>query len=263
MAFFMTTNQPIGIFDSGVGGLSVWETVREYLPNENYIYLADSKNAPYGIKSKEQITELSIANTKYLLHLNCKMIIVACNTATTNSIAKLRATFDIPFIGIEPAIKPASINSKTIGVLATKGTLTSDLFLEHPIKDNDQITIVEQVGKGLVEMIEKGETNSAEMKSLLTDLLGPMLEKNIDALVLGCTHYNFLKEVLVELLPGHIELWDAREAIAKRTAFVLDEKKIRNHSHQRGVTRVLTNKSDTAIQMFVGDDIKVELIGSD
>ncbi len=259
----MTTNQPIGIFDSGVGGLSVWETVREHLPNENYIYLADSKNAPYGSKSKEHITELSIANTKYLLNLNCKMIIVACNTATTNAIASLRSTFDIPFIGIEPAIKPAAVNSKTIGVLATKGTLTSDLFLEHPVKENDEITIVEQVGKGLVEMIEKGETNTTEMKALLSDLLRPMLEKNIDALVLGCTHYNFLKEVLVELLPSHIELWDAREAIAKRTAYILDQNQIRNHSKQQGITRVLTNKRDTAIQNFVGDNIIVELIEKD
>ena len=263
MAFFMTTNQPIGIFDSGVGGLSVWETVREHLPNENFIYLADSKNAPYGSKSKEHITELSIVNTNYLLNLNCKMIIVACNTATTNAIASLRSTFDIPFIGIEPAIKPAAVNSKTIGVLATKGTLTSDLFLEHPVKENDEITIVEQVGKGLVEMIEKGETRTTEMKALLSDLLRPMLEKNIDALVLGCTHYNFLKEVLVELLPSHIELWDAREAIAKRTAYILDQNKIRNHSKQQGVTRVLTNKRDTAIQKFVGDNIIVELIEKD
>ena len=263
MAFFMTTNQPIGIFDSGVGGLSVWETVREHLPNENFIYLADSKNAPYGSKSKEHITELSIVNTNYLLNLNCKMIIVACNTATTNAIASLRSTFDIPFIGIEPAIKPAAVNSKTIGVLATKGTLTSDLFLEHPVKENDEVTIVEQVGKGLVEMIEKGETRTTEMKALLSDLLRPMLEKNIDALVLGCTHYNFLKEVLVELLPSHIELWDAREAIAKRTAYILDQNKIRNHSKQQGVTRVLTNKRDTAIQKFVGDNIIVELIEKD
>ena len=170
----MTTNQPIGIFDSGVGGLSVWQTLREYLPNENYIYFADSKHAPYGTKSKEQIIELSEANTKFLIQQQCKMIVVACNTATTNAIASLRFKFDLPFIGIEPAIKPAAAHSKTIGVLATKGTLSSDLFLDHPMKENDDITIVEQVGQGLVEMIEKGEIKTQKMKKQLTHLLQPM-----------------------------------------------------------------------------------------
>ena len=131
--FFFTfnlMNKPIGIFDSGVGGTSIWKEVIKLLPNENTIYLADSMNAPYGEKSPEEIIALSLKNTEYLISKGCKLIIVACNTATTNAIDYLRKTYPIPFIGIEPAIKPAALLSKTgaIGILATKGTLTSKLF---------------------------------------------------------------------------------------------------------------------------------------
>ena len=125
-----TSNNPIGIFDSGIGGTSIWKEIHKLLPNDDTIYLADSKNAPYGQKSEEKILELSIKNTELLLNKNCKTIVVACNTATTNAIKYLRKNYKVPFIGIEPAIKPASINTKTknIGILATKGTLNSNLF---------------------------------------------------------------------------------------------------------------------------------------
>ena len=121
---------PIGIFDSGVGGTSIWKEINALLPSENTIYLSDSKNAPYGEKSRQAIIDLSIKNTEFLLNKNCKLIVVACNTATTNAIKILREKYDIPFIGIEPAIKPAALKTKTktIGILATKGTLNSDLF---------------------------------------------------------------------------------------------------------------------------------------
>ena len=128
----MDNNKPIGIFDSGIGGTSIWREIHNLLPNEKTIYLADSKNAPYGEKSKEEIIRLSMKNTDFLLNMNCKLIVVACNTATTNAIRELRAHYDVPFIGIEPAIKPAANSSKTntIGILATKGTLNSELFHE-------------------------------------------------------------------------------------------------------------------------------------
>lgn len=173
----MKTKQPIGIFDSGVGGLSVWKAIAKLLPNENYIYVADSKNAPYGTKSKDRIIALSIKNTQFLIDQGCKMVVVACNTATTNAIGELRELFEIPFVGIEPAIKPAAIRSKTIGVLATKGTLTSDLFQDRHSKYDSKVTIVEQVGSGLVEMIENGKINTPEMTLALSTLLKPMLDK--------------------------------------------------------------------------------------
>ena len=162
----MDNNKPIGVFDSGIGGTSIWREIHNLLPKEQTIYLADSKNAPYGEKSREEIIRLSMKNTELLLDMNCKLIVVACNTATTNAIRELRAKYDVPFIGIEPAIKPAAINSKTqiIGILATKGTLNSELF--HKTTEMFQhIKIIEQIGYGLVELIENGQINPSRSHS--------------------------------------------------------------------------------------------------
>ncbi|MGB5420396.1 glutamate racemase, partial [Algibacter sp.] len=156
------SKQPIGIFDSGVGGTSIWQEIYALLPYEDTIYLADSINAPYGPKGKDAIIDLSIKNTEYLLSKNCKLIVVACNTATTNAIDYLRSKYDVPFIGIEPAIKPAALQTKThaVGILATKGTLSSDLFSKTSNLFANQIQIVEQIGDGIVELIENGKLYS-------------------------------------------------------------------------------------------------------
>jgi len=217
--------KPIGIFDSGVGGTSIWKEVAKMLPHENTIYLADSANAPYGEKSKEAIVRLSIKNTEYLLQQGCKIILVACNTATTNAIDHLRSRYQVPFIGIEPAIKPAALRTKTkkIGVLATKGTLSSSLFHNTSKLFAEGITVLEQEGKGLVELIEAGEIQSEEMKKLLQGFLQPMLDQNMDCLVLGCTHYPYLMPVLKELLPAHINIIDSGEAVARQTKAVLEQ----------------------------------------
>jgi glutamate racemase len=221
----MNNNNPIGLFDSGIGGTSIWKAIHELMPNENTIYLADSKNAPYGKKSKEEIIALSKKNTELLLELNCKIIVVACNTATTNAIKELRATYDIPFIGIEPAIKPAAHNSKTqtIGILATKGTLSSELF-NKTVELYQDTTIVEQIGHGLVELIESGAIDSPEMDKLLHSYLTPMIEKNIDYLVLGCSHYPYLIPKIKKILPEHIQIIDSGEAVARQTQAVLKDK---------------------------------------
>ena len=160
----MINKNPIGLFDSGIGGTSIWKEIHQLLPSEDTIYLADSKNAPYGQKSKEEIIELSCKNTEFLLNQNCKLIVVACNTATTNAIKELRAKYKVPFIGIEPAIKPAALHSKTqnIGILATKGTLNSELFYKN-VEQYQDIQIIEQIGFGLVELIEGGKIDSAEI----------------------------------------------------------------------------------------------------
>ena len=198
----MTNNNPIGLFDSGVGGTSIWREIHELLPFEDTIYLADSKNAPYGQKSKEEIIDLSIKNTELLLNQNCKIVVVACNTATTNAIKELRAKYDVPFIGIEPAIKPAALNSQqhVIGILATQGTLNSELFHQTAEKFHDT-KIIEQIGHGLVSLIENGEINSPEMNKLLHNYLEPMIEANIDYLVLGCSHYPYLIPQIKNILP--------------------------------------------------------------
>lgn len=220
--------KPIGIFDSGVGGTSIWKEVAKMLPNESTIYLADSTNAPYGEKSKEEIVRLSIKNTEYLLHQGCKIVLVACNTATTNAIDYLRSHYKVPFIGIEPAIKPAALHTKTkkIGVLATKGTLSSSLFHNTSKLFAEGITVLEQEGKGLVELIEAGKIQSEEMRTLLQGFLQPMLDQNIDCLVLGCTHYPYLIPVLRDILPEHINIIDSGEAVARQTKAVLEQNKL-------------------------------------
>ena len=215
--------QPIGLFDSGVGGLTIWSEIVSLLPAENTIYLADSKNSPYGGKSKEEVIGLSVKNTERLLQDNCKLIVVACNTATTNAIDYLRSRYNIPFVGIEPAIKPAALNSasKTVGVLATKGTLSSDLFHHTATNHAAGITIVEQEGTGLVSLIEAGKTKDPETRRQLEILLQPMIDKGIDHLVLGCTHYPFLIPVLKEILPPSVTILDCGEAIARQTENIL------------------------------------------
>lgn len=220
----MTNNNSIGLFDSGIGGTSIWQEIHQLLPNEDTIYLADSKNAPYGLKSKEEIIALCYKNTEILLEKNCKIIVVACNTATTNAIKELRAKYKIPFIGIEPAIKPAALHSQTqkIGILATKGTLNSELFHKNIEKYQD-IHIIEQIGYGLVELIESGEINSAEMQKLLQQYLQPMIDQNIDYLVLGCSHYPYLIPQIKKILPKKIKIIDSGEAVARQTKNILAE----------------------------------------
>ena len=220
----MHNNHPIGIFDSGIGGTSIWAAIHHLLPNENTIYLADSKNAPYGQKSKNEIISLCVKNTELLLKMDCKLIVVACNTATTNAIQELRAHYSIPFIGIEPAIKPAATHSKTqtIGILATKGTLNSELFNKTAEKFQET-KIVEQVGHGLVELIENGEINSPQMTKLLRSYLQPMIDVGIDYLVLGCSHYPYLIPQIKKILPEGIQIIDSGEAVARQTQHILRE----------------------------------------
>lgn len=214
---------PIGLFDSGVGGTSTWKEINKLLPAENTLYLADRKNAPYGEKSQEEIIQLSVKNTEFLLAKGCKLIVIPCNTATTNAIAHLRAHYKIPFIGIEPAIKPAALQTqtKTVGVLATKSTLASSLFHNTSQKFASGITILKQEGTGLVELVEAGKENSAEARSLLKKYIDPMLEQGIDCLVLGCTHYLYLLPLLQELLPKKVAIIEAGEAVARQTKAVL------------------------------------------
>lgn len=221
----MVNNHPIGLFDSGIGGTSIWKEIHQLLPNEDSIYLADSKNAPYGQKSKDEIIHLSEKNTEFLLNKNCKLLVVACNTATTNAIKELRQKYDIPFIGIEPAIKPAATNSQTqkIGILATKGTLNSELFYKN-VEKFQEIEIIEQIGFGLVDLIEKGEINSPEMKKLLRSYLEPMVAQDIDYLVLGCSHYPYLIPLIKKIIPNHIKIIDSGEAVARQTKNVLHDK---------------------------------------
>jgi len=243
----VNTNSPIGFFDSGVGGTSIWKEVITRLPNEDTIYLSDSQNAPYGEKSRDQIIALCKKNTEFLLQKNCKIIVVACNTATTNAIDYLRSNYNIPFIGIEPAIKPAAMNSKTkkIAILATKGTINSTLFEKTSSSINKDIQVQETIGKGLVELIEDGKLHSKEMTSLLSYYLKPMVTNNIDSLVLGCTHYPYLIPQIKKIIGDQIQVIDSGEAVARQTQVILNKHHIAN-TYNNPHHIIYTNK-DTAI----------------
>ena len=258
----MINNKPIGIFDSGIGGTSIWAEIHQVLPNEKTIYLADSKNAPYGQKSKAEIIALSCKNTELLLDMDCKLIVVACNTATTNAIQELRGKYNIPFIGIEPAIKPAATQTKTqiIGILATQGTLNSALFNKN-VEKFHHTKIMEQVGHGLVPLIEKGEINSPQMTTLLQSYLDPMIEADIDYLVLGCSHYPYLIPQIKKILPSHIQIIDSGEAVARQTQNVLKEKvglsNLKNrkplfytNSHPKVLSEILGNQYEVIEKDF-------------
>ena len=246
---------PIGIFDSGVGGTSIWKEIKKLLPNEGVIYLADSKNAPYGEKSQAEIIKLSVKNTDLLLDQGCKLVVVACNTATTNAIDYLRENYQVPFIGIEPAIKPAALrtNSKTIGVLATKGTLSSSLFNSTSEIYASGIKIIEQEGTGLVPLIEQGKVESNEMRALLLELIYPMLDQGIDCLVLGCTHYPYLIPVLRKLLPEHVQIIDSGAAVARQTKAVLEMHELGNLSNIKAKHQFFTNADVAILKGFLKD----------
>ena len=254
------STQPIGIFDSGIGGTSIFNEIHGLLPNEDTIYLADSKNAPYGNKSKAEIIKLSIKNTELLLEKNCKLIVVACNTATTNAIKLLRSTYDVPFIGIEPAIKPAALNTKTkvIGILATKGTLSSELFHNTTDLYTNGIKVIEQVGEGIVPLIEMGKTNSDDMRSLLETYMKPMLDANIDYLVLGCTHYPYLIPMLIEILPKHIKIIDSGLAVAKQTKTILEQHNLLNVSPHKPKNVFFSNGNITILKSIMDEKFSVE-----
>ena len=251
---------PIGIFDSGVGGTSIWREIHQILPHESTIYLADSKYAPYGPKGAKRIKELCIKNTELLLEKKCKLIVVACNTATTNAVTYLRNTYDVPFIGIEPAIKPAALQTKTnaIGILATKGTLSSSLFHKTSNLHASGIEIIEQIGEGIVPLIENGKTYSEEMRALLQLYLQPMLDANIDHLVLGCTHYPYLIPTLLEMLPSHIKIIDSGEAVARQTKVILEQKKLLNTQNSNANITFYTNGNSAVMEQLLNANYVVE-----
>lgn len=254
----MIKNNPIGLFDSGIGGTSIWKEINKLLPLEDTIYLADSKNAPYGLKSKDEIIDLCIKNTAFLLSKNCKMIVVACNTATTNAIKELRAKYDIPFIGIEPAIKPAANNSQThtIGILATKGTLNSELF-HKTASTFTNVKIIEQIGHGLVQLIENGELDTPEMKDLLKSYLKPMIEANIDYLVLGCSHYPYLIPQIKKIIPSKIKIIDSGKAVARQTKNILIKNHLQTKQNEKVSNVFYTNVNSEVLNSILKKKYKI------
>jgi glutamate racemase len=257
-------NQPIGVFDSGLGGLSVLLEIERQLPQEDLIYVADSAHAPYGAKTAEYIAERCIKISEFLLSQNVKLIVVACNTATAYAVEVLRQHLTIPVIGLEPAVKPAvkiTQNGK-IGVLATRQTAQSTR-LKRLIETHAQSTqVLVQACAGLVEHVEQGDFNSVELKQLLGEYLKPLQEQGVDTLVLGCTHYPFLRETLCELTQGQMTIVETSQAVTRQVLNILtqrnllqstqnDQRQVQFYSSLRG--EVLEKSAKSAALLWQGE----------
>lgn len=237
------SHMPIGIFDSGVGGISVLKHIRALLPHEHLMYVADSKYAPYGNKTAEEITARCMIIADYLIAQDIKALVVACNTATAAAIDELRETFDIPIIGMEPAVKPAAEASRNgiIGVLATVGTLKSAQFAGLLEAYGRDVKVVTQACVGLVECIERGELEAPETKALIRQYTAPLLAEGADTIVLGCTHYPFVKHVIQEIVGDKITLIDTGAAVAKQLKRQLEEKGLLSTSQEKAEVHFWTN----------------------
>ena len=229
----------IGIFDSGVGGLSVFKEIRKLLPEQSYVYYSDNAHCPYGEKSREYIIDRARKITEFLLSKGCEIIVVACNTATAAAIATLREEYPVRFIGMEPAIKPAAKATRTgvVGVLATAGTLKATKYIDTRAKWAQGVTIVEHIGQGFVELVEKGILKGPDAESTVCASLKPLLDAGADTIVLGCTHYPFLSEtiskVASELYPERqITVIDPAPAVARHLVEVMQEEGIQDASEQ-------------------------------
>ncbi|MFP6850887.1 MAG: glutamate racemase [Pseudomonas sp.] len=220
-------NAPIGVFDSGVGGLSVLREIRSLLPNESLLYIADSGHVPYGEKSPEFIRERCRALAEFLLAQGAKALVLACNTATVAGVAELREFYpQLPLVGMEPAVKPAAAatQSGVVGVLATTGTLKSAKFAALLDRFASDVRVITQPCPGLVERIEAGELESAATRELLQGYVAPLLAEGCDTLILGCTHYPFLKPLLRTMVPDSVSLIDTGAAVARQVQRLLAER---------------------------------------
>ena len=243
-----TNNNPIGVFDSGIGGLSVWKELRKALPHESIVYLADGKNCPYGDKSAEEVEGFVLRAIEELLRHNVKLIVVACNTATAVAIDLLREKYSIPFVGMEPAVKPAALTSESgvIGILATRSSLQGDLFRNTCAKYADKVKILSAVGEGFVECVESGEENDTEVaEPIVRRAVMPLLREGADKIVLGCTHYPFLVSHIEKLVEGQgVEIINPAPAVARRTAWLLSEHKIKASESHKAEYRFVTFADD-------------------
>lgn len=230
--------KPIGVFDSGMGGISVLKNLVSTLPHENFIFYGDSANAPYGVKTVEQVKDLARKNVKHLLNEGAKMIVIACNTATSAAINDLRKEYpDIPFIGLEPAVKPAvehKLNSN-IGVMATPLTLKQKKFKELEEKYINEATIKPIPAPDLVEFVEKGDINSKELEKYLSNLLSDY--KDVDSIVLGCTHFPFAKNMIRKVLGEDVFIIDGGPGASREARKVLEQKELLNPQSERGWIR--------------------------
>ena len=250
-----TKEMPIAVFDSGVGGISVLKHIYALLPNEQLLYVADSKYAPYGNKTPEEIQSRCFAIADFLIAKNAKALVVACNTATAAAIDDLRSKYIIPIIGMEPAVKPAAEASRNgvIGVLATTGTLKSAQFAGLLESYGRKVKVVTQACVGLVECVERGELNANHTKMLIQQYCAPLLAEGADTIVLGCTHYPFVRQLIEQVVGSNVALIDTGAAVAKQLRRQLEEKDLLSNGSQIAGVQFWTNSQSADANKVIAE----------
>ena len=264
------SQQPIGIFDSGVGGLSVLRAIRHELPNEAILYLGDQAHIPYGPRTKAQIRKFATAITRFLLDQGAKLIIVACNTASAAALHDLRALFtDVTFVGMEPAVKPAAETTQTgkVGVLATPTTFAGELYTSVVERFAKDVSLYTNTCPGLVERIEAGELDTPEIRVILEEVLHPMLAEGIDTIVMGCTHYPFVIPLIQSITGPDVYTIDPAPAIARQTRRLLEGNSLLNPIEQPVPLRFYTSADPIAfsaiLPVLLGEDGPVTQVAWD
>ena len=264
----ISSSSPIGIFDSGVGGISVLRAIREQMPEESVIYFGDQGHIPYGPRPMGQIRDFSETITRFLLKQGAKIIVVACNTASAAALKYLREKFpDVQFVGMEPAVKPAAEHTQTgkVGVLATPTTFQGALYASVVERFASGVELFQNTCNGLVQQIERGNLYSPETRRILEDALLPMLEKNIDTVVLGCTHYPFVIPLIQRIVGENVRVIDPAPAVAKQTARLLEASGMRSKSGSRGELRFYTSGDSEELQALLpkllGESGEIQRVG--
>ena len=234
--------RPIGIFDSGVGGLSILQEIRRELPHEDLHYLADSAHCPYGARSAKEIRDLTTQAAAFLVAQGCKLIAIACNTASATSLAHLRDTFSLPIVGLEPALKPAVQLTRNgrVGVLATEVTLRGEPLRRLREQYGAGVEVVAVPCPGLVELVEAGTTEGYEVETLLAECLAPIIAADVDTLVLGCTHYPFVSRSIAAQFPAGVRIVDSGEAVARQVRHLLESERDLRVASSPGAVRAFT-----------------------
>ena len=246
----MADNSPIGVFDSGVGGISVLKELVSLMPNENFIYFGDSKNAPYGTKSFDEIEKLTVENAKNLKNKGCKAIVIACNTATSAGGKAVREMLDIPVIGIEPALKPAALMCEhpKVAVMATPLTLKLEKFANLMEKFDDNAVIYTVECPEIVGFVEKGILQGAEIENCIRKYFEPLKGVKLDGIVLGCTHYPFVKNVIKKVVGEDVKLFDGGKGTAKELLRRLNEKNLLSDRKEKGKVEFVNSSGNTEIE---------------
>ena len=251
----MKQQAAIGVYDSGLGGLSVWRELRRLLPEESLIYLGDGKNCPYGDRPREEVARLADEAVGYLVGLGCKLVVVACNTATAAAIEELRTKYyPLPIVGMEPAVKPACLHTRSgvVGVLATERSLDGDLFRRTAARYGEHIEVIAAAGRGFVELVESDREQSPEAEQAVRRVVDPMLERGADQIVLGCTHYPFLRETLERVIgEREVTVVDPSPAVARRVKQLLEE---------YGLTAPVGHRAELRYETFADETYREKIV---